>query len=546
MLNDTKEAFKSSINPVALLGMMRREGRIKKKQELPPLREIITKSFNVQGNDLSGLCCIDLGSREAIILASEVLATKPEHLQLRKKVLDSGYTIIQERLADAALIADLNAAFNTNALNTESSDAKPIIDELLAIAVKKQTTDVHICCREDSAMSLFRIHSRLHQHRSFSVEVAKQISSYMFTHMAEARSRSTGTYSLENKSMSCMIRHVVEGQVYKLRYKFIRAADGWDIVVRVQPMEIGKDAKTFIDLGYEESQVTQLELSVSRSIGLIIITGPTGSGKTTTLKTMMEFDPKRKFKKRYSVEDPVELKIFGVTQISVQHNDHEGEGKNKDYQGTLLDILRGDPDDIMVGETRDSVVADIVADFVLTGHKIYTTTHTASAMTTPKRLFRLGIARDVLADRQFFSVMIFQRLLPVLCNECKVPAAKIISKKKQQLLTNKFNLNIDDIYCSNDEGCEHCNKLGIVKSTVVAEVVVPDRIIRNYIADGKDDIAEEYWRSSRRAAFNESDMQGKTAFEHGLYKVSQGWIDPRDLELEFEPLASYEVLELRE
>lgn len=82
----------------------------------------------------------------------------------------------------------------------------------------------------------------------------------------------------------------------------------------------------------------------------------------------------------------------------------------------------------MVGETRDSVVAKIVADFVLTGHKIYTTSHTASAMTTPKRLFRLGIARDVLADRQFFSVMIFQRLLPVLCQSCKVPATDVLDE----------------------------------------------------------------------------------------------------------------------
>jgi len=546
MSNVSTTTNTGTVNPTALLGTMRREGRIQKRQELPPLRAVITKNFNIQGNDLSGLCCIDLGSREVMILASESLAARQEHLQLRIKVQETGFKITQERLADAALIAELNKAINGNAVNNNSSDAKPIIDELIAIAVKKQTTDVHVCCREQSAMSLFRIHSRLYQHRSFSVEVAEQISSYLFTHMAEARSRSTGTYSIENKSMSCMIRHVVEGQVYKLRYKFIRAADGWDIILRVQPMEVGREAKTFIELGYAESQVNQLELSVSRSIGLIIITGPTGSGKTTTLKTMMEFDPKRKFKKRYSVEDPVELKIFGVTQISVQHNDHEGEGKSKDYQGTLLDILRGDPDDIMVGETRDSVVAEIVADFVLTGHKIYTTSHTASAMTTPKRLFRLGIARDVLADRQFFSVMIFQRLLPVLCNQCKVPAVNVLDKKKQNFLTHKFNLKLDGIYCSNDKGCEHCNNLGIVNSTVVAEIVVPDRVIRGHIAEGRDELAEEYWRNSRKAAFDDPDMQGKTAFEHGLYKVSKGWIDPRDLELEFEPMESYEVVELRE
>jgi len=72
--------------------------------------------------------------------------------------------------------------------------------------------------------------------------------------------------------------------------------------------------------------------------------------------------------------------------------------------------------------------------------------------------------------------------------------------------------------------------------------VVPDRVIRQHIADGHDDKAELYWRQSRKAAFDEPDMQGKTAFEHGLYKVSQGLIDPRDLELEFEQLETYEVI----
>ncbi|KAB0585775.1 GspE/PulE family protein [Comamonas kerstersii] len=530
-------------SPAALLGRMRRFGRIQKRIELPTHRSVITKTLGVLGNDLSAVAVLDLGNREIVILVSDSFAVKPSHLTLRDKATQYGFKVVEDRLADTALIAEINSAISAGAqVTADSSDVKPIVEELLSIAIKKDTTDLHICCRENSGMTLFRVHSRLYRHRNFDVETCKQIASYMFTHMAEARTRSIGTFSLEQKSMSCTIRHSAHGRQFKLRYKFIRVADGWDVIVRILPMEVGTDTKTFTDLGYEQSQVDSLELAVSRSIGLVIITGPTGSGKSTTLKTMMEFDPKRKFKKRYSVEDPVEYKIFGVSQISVQRSDHEGDDENKEFQGILRDILRGDPDDIMVGETRDPVVAKMVADFVLTGHKMYTTSHTASAMTTPMRLFRLGIDRSILGDRQFFSVLMFQRLLPVLCDKCKLPAANVLPQKKQNLLKAKFGLNIDHICCSNEDGCDHCHNLGIIKSTIVAEIVVPDRVIRQHIADGHDDKAELYWRQSRKAAFDEPDMQGKTAFEHGLYKVSQGLIDPRDLELEFEQLETYEVV----
>lgn len=545
MLSQGKELEASSSTAAALLGKMRRLGRVSRKQELSAWRSVITRNFGIQGNDLSAIAVLDIGDRELIILVSESSACKALHLSVRDKVIASGFKIKEDKLAETALIAEINEAITSNiSLKSESSDVRPIIEELINISITKKTSDLHLCCRESSAMSLQRIHSRLYQHRSFNVETATQLATYMFTHMADSRSRSTSNFSLQKKSMSCMVPHNYSGNQYRLRYKFLRVADGWDVIVRILPMDQGDKTKTFIELGYEPSQVELLEMSVTRSIGLIIITGPTGSGKSTTLKTMMEFDPKRKFKKRYSVEDPVEYKIYGVSQVSVQREEHAdgSDDESKDFQGTLLDILRSDPDDVMVGETRDKSVADIVADFVLTGHKIYTTTHTASSMTTPKRLQRLGIDRDIQGDRQFYSALIFQRLLPVLCPECKVPAESVLSDKNKSLLQNKFGLNLNNIYCCSTEGCEHCNNLGIVDSTVVAEVIVPDSVIRKHIAAGEDDLAELYWRQGRKTPFDDPDMRGKTAFEHGLYKVSQGIIDPLDLELEFEPLELYEIV----
>jgi type II secretory ATPase GspE/PulE/Tfp pilus assembly ATPase PilB-like protein len=343
-----------------------------------------------------------------------------------------------------------------------------------------------------------------------------------------------------------MVTTKVSGTLYKLRYKYIRLVDGWDVIIRILAVESQDQLnKTFADLGYEVSQIKLLTQCVSRSIGLIAFLGPTGSGKSTALKVSMEADPTRMQRKRYSVEDPVEYKIFGVSQISVQRDDHEEEVDSiSALNGTLRDILRGDPDEIMVGETRDASTASIVADFVMTGHKLYSTLHTSSAFGAILRLDRLGLDRHVLADRQFLSALAFQRLLPVLCEHCKVPAGDVLPAGKLQLLQEKFGLDPALIRCSAQSDCQHCKGRGITGSTVVAEIVAPDKVIRRLIAENNDEQAESYWRQSRgETRFDDPDMTGKTAYEHALYKVSQGWIDPRDLEREFEPLESYELVE---
>lgn len=529
-----------------LVGQMRQAGRVKSRGDLPAFRVTMTKAHGVAGNDLSAVAAVDLGGREAVILVSEGTVGQRLHMELRRRVLDAGYKLTQERLADVALIAEINNAISKDSTDSKASDVRPLCDEMIRDAIKESAKDIHICCREHSGMVLFRIHSRIWQYRRLDVTTCEQIAGFLFTEMAERRTRSQGSFALEAKSMSCMICVTHDATLYKLRYKFIRAVDGWDVIIRVLRVEKpGEKNKDFAQLGYEASQIRQIELSVGRSIGLIAITGPTGSGKSTTLKAMMEFDPKRHLKKRYSVEDPVEYKIYGVTQISIQRSDHEGEdGNNEDFIGVLRDILRGDPNDVMVGETRDRITARMVADFVLTGHKIYTTVHTASAVSAALRLHRLGLDRDVLADRQFIAALIFQRLLPVLCEKCKRPAREVLSREKLHLLEHKFGLNPGTIFCSNETGCVHCHGRGVVNSTVVAEIIVPDKVIRHHIGGGADEKAELYWRQGRRAAFDDPDMTGKTAFEHALYKVSKGWIDPRDLEQEFEPLESYELVQV--
>ncbi len=558
---DKWRARRPSIEPAAdehrqaarLIAAIRQAPRVKARSHLPTYRSVMTAAHRVNGNDLSAIAVLDLGQREAAILVSDSAVGQRLHLDIRRRLAEGGYTLKQESLADVSLLADLNSAISKAMVDALASDVKPLIDEIVQEMVNQDATDIHLCCREKSGMVLARIHGRIRQYKNFDVTTCEQIAGYLYTNMAEPRSRSRGTFSLEAKSMACVIRVMSGGSAYKLRYQFVKLTDGWDVVMRLLRVETpGKRNKTFLELGYAPSQIRQLELAVARAIGLIAITGPTGSGKSTTLKVMMEFDQKRRLKKRYSVEDPVEYKIYGVSQISIQRDNHDQEtGGQDNFTGALRDLLRADPDDIMVGEVRDGQTSEMTADFVLTGHKIYTTLHTNSAIGAVLRLNRLGLDRDILADRQFMAALAFQRLLPVPCPDCKRPAREVMDSDDLYLLTHKFGLDPDGIWCASDDGmnhetgkpCQTCRQMGVVGQTVAAEIIVPDRVMRQFIAEGRDEMAENYWRQSRKTGFNDPDMTGKTAFEHALYKVSLGEVDPRDVASVFEPFETYELVE---
>lgn len=524
-----------------VLGLMRRSGRVKVRNDIPPFRSSLSKHHGITGNELTSVAVLDLGSKEVIILASERAAGQSLHLNLRRRIVDAGYRITDERLADVSLITEVNDALTKGGIDRDASDVGPVVEEMFSKAISDHASDIHICCRENSGMVLFRIHSKIFQYRGFNVNTCEQMASYMYTLLALPRTRSSGSFSLELKSFSCVMRHSECDDHYNLRLKFVRLADGWDVVIRILLVEDpGAESITFQELGFERSQIEILQMCANRSIGMIAIAGPTGGGKSTTLKVVMESDEKKMFKKRYSFEDPVEYKIFLVSQISLQRDEHEND--EDAATGTLRDILRADPDELMLGEIRDRVMMQMGADFVLSGHKMLTSIHAASGFEIPIRVHRLGLERNVLASKRFIAALLFQRLVPVLCPECKVPAADVLSETKQHLLKRRYKLDVNAMFCASKEGCEHCRGRGVVASTVVAELIVPDPVIRQKINDGKDEEAEKYWRKTRTTGFNNSDMTGKTAFEHGLYKVSQGIVDLRDLEDEFDPLEFHEII----
>jgi type II secretory ATPase GspE/PulE/Tfp pilus assembly ATPase PilB-like protein len=203
----------------------------------------------------------------------------------------------------------------------------------------------------------------------------------------------------------------------------------------------------------------------------------------------------------------------------------------------------------------------ILQQAVESGHQIFTTVHATSAFGIIKRLIspQIGLTRDVLAADDFISALVYQRLIPVNCKHCSKPAIEVLSSEILADLETRWQLDVYRMRCASDGGCPHCQtrgykpdaaveegaKLGVSGVTVISEIVVPTDELRELIAEGKDMQAKRMWRGTRRTGFDDSDMTGKTAFEHGIYKASLGIVDIRFVEDAFVALPFYQIQEIK-
>lgn len=309
---------------------------------------------------------------------------------------------------------------------------------------------------------------------------------------------------------------------------------------------------TLHELGYAPSHIISLNQALRKNVGLIALVGSTGSGKSTTLRTMMTSLPNKEQLECYSVEDPVEYYMPGVTQISIQRSsDAKDEDVRATFMSAMRDLLRQDPDVVMIGEIRDGEVASLATELVNTGHRVLTTVHGNGCIDVLDRLTgkELKVLPSTLASKTFMSASVYQRLLPVLCPHCKKPAKPTLNPEQLHALIKKFQIDPGSLYVASEEGCKNCivPELGIrgVKGmTVAAEVLSFDRQLFQFVRERDWMGATDYWRSQRVTGFGDMNMTGKTAFEHALAKMAAGTVDINDIETDFEPLESYEIMEM--
>ena len=202
----------------------------------------------------------------------------------------------------------------------------------------------------------------------------------------------------------------------------------------------------------------------------------------------------------------------------------------------------------MIGEIRDTESARIATELTQTGHRVLSTVHGEGCVDVLSRMTGdlLQVPADILGTKKYLTAVIYQKLLPLLCPHCKVPARALLTKEKQRLLTEKFCVDVGNMYMANAEGCDECRLNGAVTEgtkgqTLVAEILTPDDAMRVEMREKNWPEVERLWRSARSKPFGHSDMTGKTAFEHALSKATQGLIDPNDIEADFEPFETYQI-----
>ncbi len=302
------------------------------------------------------------------------------------------------------------------------------------------------------------------------------------------------------------LKMVDRGSEVDVRVSVLPTPHGESIVMRLLGRSLAADG--FPNLGFSTRQAEQIAGMSGRPNGLLLVTGPTGSGKTTTLYTALSAINDRT-RKIITVEDPVEYRIGGVTQVQTQAD------IGLDFATALRSILRQDPDVVMIGEIRDGETARIAVQAALTGHLVLSTLHTNSAAATVTRLIDMGLQPYLLAA--VLNGVLAQRLVRLLCTDCRLPT--IATREAETIIRrHRPDLKPGPLRLFNACGCEHCGGTGYRGRTVVAEVMEVDRVMREMIADGVPELTlSSHMRAEgihglARAGIDKA-LAGEVAFE---------------------------------
>ena len=310
------------------------------------------------------------------------------------------------------------------------------VDSLLDEAISRRASDIHLRPGEHEVSVLLRIDGRLQEIRrikhSHLPAIVSRIKIIGGMNIAEHRLPQDGRHMVRTPERSI-----------DLRLSIMPTVHGESVVIRV--LDTGQSMKSLEQIGFNEDDVTRFRRLISHNQGILLVTGPTGSGKSTTLYAALN-DIKATGVNIITVEDPVEYQIDGIRQIQVKP--HIGYT----FARALRHILRHDPDVIMVGEIRDQETAMMATESALTGHLVLSTLHTNSAATTVTRLLEIGIA-PYLLNASLLGVLA-QRLVRRNCPEC------LQEEQVPDHVREAFGLDAEEHFYVG-AGCPHCHNSGV-------------------------------------------------------------------------------------
>jgi type IV pilus assembly protein PilB len=373
-----------------------------------------------------------------------------------------------------------------------------LVDLLIEYAYSNKASDIHIEPRPLDSITRFRIDGVLHDvlvlPKELHVQVVTRIKVLSKLRTDEHLSAQDGKLQIK-----------LTNELLDVRVSIVPVVQGEDAVLRL----LSSKSRQFSlsDLGMQSADLEKIKSAYQKPYGMVLVTGPTGSGKTTTIYAVLKILNTRE-KNIATIEDPVEYEMKGLTQIQVNAK------TNLTFADGLRSILRQDPDIIFVGEIRDEETADIAINSAMTGHLVLSSLHTNDAATALPRLIDMKIEPFLVASS--VNVIIGQRLIRMICRNCRVSYTqdrKMLSQHFSEQVITKYFGESEQIRTYRGKGCAICHTTGYTGRLGIYEILVITEAIQKLITDKADG------ETIKQKAITEGMT---TMFEEGLAKVQQG------------------------
>mgnify|MGYP004658662549 FL=1 len=401
---------------------------------------------------------------------------------------------------------------NMVAFDFERTPITQIADYIIITASKNNTSDIHFDPREDGMMVRFRIDGDLQDYtyipKTFERNLTTRLKILANMNITESRLPQDGA-----------IKGDFGGKYLDMRVSCLPLNEGEKIVIRI--LDYTRSLQGIDSLGFNPENLVKLKRMMGVPNGIILVTGATGSGKSTTVYSILQGLNKPEIN-IITVEDPIEMNIQGMNQVQV--NAEIG----MTFAAALRSILRQDPNVILIGEIRDSETAQIAVRASITGHLVLSTIHTNNSLSTIERLLDMDVERYLLSTA--LTGIISQRLAKQLCVKCRFE--RETTKYEKKVFKKFMNKDIEKIYDANPTGCKACRK-GYKGRIAIQEVLELDEEIRNALNNtklSKEELSDMVYTNKTITMLQDAlgkCIAGLTSFEE-VYRVIEIETDPED------------------
>lgn len=497
------------------------------------------------------ICVIDVGLSRVWILQDVQRRQLLGDVEagIKGRLTQAGKTVVKTAYCTAATINHIVGDWLAKAKSDVDVSRSPGLanfKQWLMIAMKERAGDLHLSVRGAKGMVQLRIDTEImplpgpekgvFPRSAVEAAIADSYGLLRASKSGQATDfhKDRGAYAmLPSEKLSLPLR---------VRYQYIANIHGGNAALRLLPEGAELAVKSLEDAGYAvKGHIDEMTEACRAMSASLTLAGVTGSGKTTAQALIFRtiIDPTKC--NVYEFGDPIEILNEAIYQVSASRDVADTDDK-EDFARFSAETMRGDPDVICVGETRDMASCALFEKAALSGHLALTTIHAKGIEGIPQRYAQkdIGLARDKMGSSALFGALAYISLEPRLCPTCKIPATDFLKEAPKteeetycRELTlaarDKCNLEPERLYYRRIGGCEACKGRGTKGVTNLAEVFRPNAQWRKLTREAKDEEAFEVFRQESDEKLLSEDFHGKPAFVHGLYKAAQGLIDLRSL-----------------